>query len=92
MASEQKNEKSDGYFEQGWVIEEENRVGDWQVWWKEGKKALVLLLSGEVQSLFWCLLWPLVISEILSKFHSRGKWKIVSSRRSTRVKDIFSPK
>lgn len=92
MTSERRNEKSDGFFEQGWVTEEENRAGDWQFWWKEGKKALLLLLSGEVQSLFWCLLWPLVISEILSKFHSCGKWKIVSSWRSTRGKeDIFSP-
>lgn len=51
----------------------------------KGKK-LTHLLSGEVQTLFWLLLWPLVISKILWKFHfSASKWKTADSRRSTTI-------
>lgn len=97
MTLEQKNEKSGGVSEKTgsfmvWLRREKRRwlAGSMQ----RGKKmALLLPLSGEEQTLFWLLLWPLVISEILWKFHFRAsKWKTVYSRRSTRTEDIFLSK
>lgn len=72
-------------------------TGSFMVWFKgeggrwlavsmrwEKKKALQLLLSGEEQTFFWLLLWPLVISKILWKFHfSASKRKSADSGRST---------
>lgn len=97
MTLEQKNEKSGGVSEKtgSFMVRLRREKRRWLAGsMQRGKKmALLLPLSGEEQTLFWLLLWPLVISEILWKFHFRAsKWKTVYSRRSTRTEDIFLSK